>query len=57
MEKREKLIHGSQKLFKEFLAKEYDLPEPMGKFKLWNDINTEKRNQIYSSAMRSIGLK
>jgi hypothetical protein len=57
MKKRDELIHGSQKLFKEFLAKEYDLPEPMGKFKLWNGINTEKRNQIYSSAMRSIGLK
>ncbi|MGM0944920.1 MAG: hypothetical protein ACQEW9_07020 [Bacteroidota bacterium] len=57
MEERDQLIHAKQKRFKEFLADEYPYLEPMGKFKVWNDINTEKRRQAYLSAKSAIGLK
>jgi hypothetical protein len=57
MKEKDKLIHGSQKSFLQFLEDEYDLPEPMGKFKLWNDIKDERRIKIYTSAKKAIGLK
>lgn len=57
MEERDKLIHAKQKKFREFLENEYPKLQPMGKFKVWNDINTDKRNQIYFAAKKAIGLK
>jgi hypothetical protein len=57
MEDRDKLIHANQKRFKLFLEERYPNLEPMGKFKVWNDINSEKRMQIYLAAKNAIGLK
>lgn len=57
MEERDKLIHVKQNRFKEFLEENYPHLEPMGKFKVWNDIGSEKRKQIYLAAKKAIGLK
>lgn len=57
MEKRDNFIHAKQKKFKEFLEKKYPYLEPMGKFKLWNDVESDKRMKIYTTAKKAIGLK
>jgi len=57
MKEKDKLIYGSQKSFLKFLEEEYELPEPMGKIKLWNDIKDEKRIKIFTSSKKVIGMK
>ena len=51
------LIHAKQIPFKNFLEKVYPDLEPLGKIKQLNDISTEKREQIYTTAKRVNGLK
>ena len=51
------LIHAKQIPFKNFLEKVYPDFEPLGKIKQLNDISTEKREQIYTTAKRVNGLK
>lgn len=51
------LIHAKQIPFKNFLEKVYPDLEPLGKIKQLNDIRTEKREQIYTTAIRVNGLK
>ncbi|NVJ46459.1 MAG: hypothetical protein HWE07_05000 [Cytophagia bacterium] len=57
MEERDGLIHAGQKRFRTFLENHYSHLEPMGKFKVWNDVDNEKRRNIYSAAKKAIGLK
>lgn len=57
MMERDGLIHGKQKLFKDFLMKEYPDLEPMGKIKLLVDVKSDWRQKAYSTAKNLIGLK
>lgn len=59
MNEREKepFIHVKQTPFKLFVHKEYSGFDVDWKFKGWDDINTEKRRQAYSSSKSAIGLK
>lgn len=51
------LIHARQTLFKDFLMKVYPDLEPMGKIKLFVDVNSDWRQRAYSAAKERIGLK
>ncbi|ERM80315.1 hypothetical protein P872_13870 [Rhodonellum psychrophilum GCM71 = DSM 17998] len=50
-------IHVTQKSFNLFLADKYPELEAMGKYKVWFDVDTVKRQQAYSAAKSAIGLK